>query len=391
MALEFEGPRMMRSDELRASERLSALCFEDIIDTDGEETELPPQFHQAETYLIASAGKPVSQISIFHTPLKMYDGVVKVGSIGGVCTHPDFRGHGLATQLMEHCTRQLVQGGASLMLISGGRGLYTRLGNVPFGKYAGFQLQANQLPPAAPGIQLRPVTPTDISLGSRIYQSEPVHFVRQFSTYKDYFQSHEIGYQAEAWIVELEGEPTAYLMLYVPWEHFSQPGAGIRGLFEYAGSRVALAGALSAALKKAEIREIQALVPWQDVDFIHLIKARGAVSEWKALEDHTVRIINFTALMSGLRPYVQARLSPALRRGLRFKQSGPLLAGSGEGCCTIRRGRDCLELDTAAMTSLVLGDAEDRLGSGFSAPGALAEVVQSLFPLPAFLPGLDYH
>jgi GNAT superfamily N-acetyltransferase len=391
MTLEFDGPRLLRPDELRASWRLSAICFDDILDIGEEEAKLPPQFHQAETHLIAHAGKPVSQISIFHTPLKMYDGIAHVGSIGGVCTHPDFRGHGLATRLMEHCTQQLIQGGASLMLISGGRGLYTRLGNVPFGKYAGFTLRAGQLPAAPPGIRLRPITQADIRLGSQLYSSEPVHFVRKFATYERYFRPHEIGYHAEEWIVEQEGQPAAYLLLYIPWDYFGQPGAGMRGVYEYAGSRVALAGALAAALTQPEIREIQALVTWQDTDFIQLLKERGASPQWTSLEDHTVRIINFPALMAGLRPYIQARLSPALQRGLRFEQKGPLLAGDSEGCCVIVRGRDRLELDTAAMTKLVVGAPDNEMNQVLSAPGALAEVVQALFPLPAFLPGLDYH
>ena len=138
--------------------------------------------------MVAHQGRPVSQISIFHTPLKIYDGVIRVGSIGGVCTHPDFRGYGLATQLMEHCTRQLVQGGAGLMMISGGRGLYTRLGNVPSGKYAGFTLSAGAFRPpacdraAAPGKCSR-----RLALCSRLYHAEPVHFIRPFATFGTYF------------------------------------------------------------------------------------------------------------------------------------------------------------------------------------------------------------
>ena len=106
--------------------------------------------------------------------------------------------------------------------------------------------------------------------------------------------------------------------------------------------------------------------------------------------------------MAGLRPYLRASLPPALLRGLRFEQSGPLLAGDGEGTCCISsgrpqprpgryRGRDCLELSTAAMTNLVMGDPEHSLGEGPALTGALAEIIPALFPLPSFLPGLDYH
>ena len=95
--------------------------------------------------------------------------------------------------------------------------------------------------------------------------------------------------------------------------------------------------------------------------------------------------------MAGLRPYLRDGLTPALRRGLRFEQSGPLLAGDQDGCCIITRGRDHLELSTSAMTNLVFGDPSGTLGEDFPAPGALSEIIPALFPLPSFLPGLDYH
>ncbi len=390
---DFDGPRLLRPEELSASNRLSQICFRDIPASDENEPELPPQYQAGQTFLIAAGGRPVSQISTFLTPLKIYDGIVRVGSIGGVCTHPDYRGHGLATRLMEHCTRHLVASGAGLMLISGGRGLYTRLGNVPSGKYAAFHLKSDAIrrPDAGqPDVRLRPVSAASAAICSRLYHAEPVRFQRNMATFQNFFQPREPGYHAEEWIVELEGRPAAYLLLNVPWKYFGQPGAGVRSIEEYAGSRVALAEGIAAALNQPGIQEIQAPIPWQDVDLIHLLKQYGGRPQWTALEDHTMRIIAFPALMAGLRPYLQSRLEPALRRGLRFEQSGPLLGREGEGCCVISRGRDRLEMDTASMTRLVMGDPYDKLGT-LSAPGALAEIIPTLFPLPSFLPGLDYH
>ena len=41
---------------------------------------------------------------------------------------------------MEYCAQELVDDGANLLLISGGRGLYTRLGNVPHGRFLSFAI-----------------------------------------------------------------------------------------------------------------------------------------------------------------------------------------------------------------------------------------------------------
>jgi hypothetical protein len=77
-------------------------------------------------------------------------------------------------------------------------------------------------------------------------------------------------------------------------------------------------------------------------------------------------------------------------RGLRFEQSGPLLGGTGNDHYTITRGSDRLELDGAEMTRLVMGNADPH-AEAIQAPGPLAEVISALFPLPSFMPGLNYH
>jgi hypothetical protein len=94
--------------------------------------------------------------------------------------------------------------------------------------------------------------------------------------------------------------------------------------------------------------------------------------------------------MKDLHPILQARLDAKLLRGLLFEQSGPLLGGTGGDRYAIVRGRERMELDGAAMTYLVLGNADSR-SERILAHGALEEVISTLFPLPSFLPGLNYH
>ena len=48
-----------------------------------------------------------------------------------------------------------------------------------------------------------------------------------------------------------------------------------------------LTGALAAALAQPGIRELQAPIPWQDVDLIHLLKTCRRRPQWTALEEHT--------------------------------------------------------------------------------------------------------
>ncbi len=230
---QFEGPRLMRREEVVASERLSRICFGGP-EIDNEEeilaTYVPPR--RGGFYVLAHQGELVSQIGIFHDQLRMYDGTIQVGSIGGVCTHPDYRKQGLASRLMERCTEQLVNEGAQLMLISGDAGVYMRLGNVFHGKFIYFSIkpdqvrQGNSLPN---NILVRRATPADALLCGKLYQAEPVHFVRQNSDFTRALQnpmSHQYIH-ADQWIIEREGQAVAYLFLGIPWHLQNQQDAGI--------------------------------------------------------------------------------------------------------------------------------------------------------------------
>jgi len=399
----LDGPRRIFRHELRAADLLSQICFNfgGEIPPD-DETGEPSSDEEAlykeagKTYVIAMDGQPVSQICTFQERIHALDGVIRAGCIGGVCTHPNYRGYGLATKLMDFCARKLVEGGARIMLISGGRGLYTRLGNVPVGKYANFILRPGQNIGSRQDITLRTITGMGVDTASRLfgslYAAEPVRYERKLEDFRNHFRRYQPGYNQEEWVVEMNDRPEAYLMLNTDWQYLDRPEAGQRRVYEYAGSRIALAAALSAAVEQSGIHVLEAGIPWQDTNMIQLLTGMVNSPAWGTLDGHTMRIINFPGLQADLKSYIQARLSPELCRGLRFEQSGPLLGAEGDDRCAIARGKDRLELNTAQMTALVMGvPCEVMPEISVTFPGALTEVIPTLFPLPSFLPGISYH
>jgi hypothetical protein len=138
------------------------------------------------------------------------------------------------------------------------------------------------------------------------------------------------------------------------------------------------------------LKELFWSVAWQDIELIHLLQDGGYNGATMPLYGNTLRIINFPGFMNDLRPILRARLDTNLLRGLRFEQSGPLLGGLGADHYTIMRGADRLQLDGASMTRLIMGDTNIEARS-IHLPGVLAEIIPALFPLPSFLPGLNYH
>jgi len=398
---EWDGPRLIRRDDLPASHRLRGLCFPGFVEEVGDEDLLasyaPPR--RGGVHVICHRGVPVSQIDITHSQVSIYGSRLRVASIGGVCTHPDYRGLALATRLLEYCVRKLTDEGARLLLISGMRGLYTRAGCVTAQDFEYVVLNPGQLHSAADRLSLRPATASDVSLCARLYQAETVHFVRRVEGFTAHFCQLERFPRAEDWIVRVAGRPVAYMFLSVPWECYHAEEAGVREVFEYAGSRVALVGGLAEVMAHLELRELRLYVPWQDVDFLQLLRRQGVTENRIPLIGHTMRIVNLPGLMSDLQPYVRARLTASLRRGLRFEQEGtvlseasPELGRSVEGDrCAIVRGQERLELDGPAMTRLVLGAPEEMRPNVPVGPGALGEIILALFPLPSFLPGLNFR
>ena len=221
-------------------------------------------------------GSPSRRSVSFNTRLRVNDGYIQIGSIGGVCTHPRYRGFRLASRLLDYCAETLRQNGARLMLISGDRGLYTRVGNVMAGRYATFTFTSPPAGAQPAGMRLRPATRADVALCSALYQAEPVHFERGIARFRRYFARNDGRPGRGEVIVEMDGLPAAYMILKRPWSEDEQSEGGTRFVHEYAGSREALAWGAQQVVAEHHLQTLTFAVPWQDRDLIHLLKQGGS-------------------------------------------------------------------------------------------------------------------
>jgi GNAT superfamily N-acetyltransferase len=407
--VKISGPRPCRPEERRSGEHLLWICFgfgnpEDTpgsAGADQPDDALNVVGDRNWIVMVPSngpmQGKVVSQIGVFRSQVLFGGSRLRIGSIGGVSTHPEFRQRGLARSILEYCARQLHGDGIPLMLISGERGLYTRTGNVGAMKFSYFCLQSGQVkrPEYLPAVSVRQFSKGDASILARLYQLEAVGFRRRNKNFDDDFSPGDL------WIVEKDGSPEAYFVR-MPW--YSEPGN--LEIVEYAGSRLALAAGLFQMLTgindpphSTNFQTLEIAVPWQDVDLAYLLELMGIKSTPQNLPGHTMRLINFPALLKDLGPYWTERLPRDLRLGLRFEQSGPLLVDpavgeASDGRCALVWKHHRLELSTAQMTQLVFG-SRDEAGEfeirDLVMPEPLREIVRRIFPLPSFQPGLNLH
>lgn len=363
----MDTPRPPRPEEMEELHRLAALCFGFHPPTP-RTSKRPPKV-PAGARIIALDGRPVSTISMSYSRLSLEGANVKAVSFGGVCTHPDHRGRGIASRLLRACMSEAAAK-AALLIISGERGLYRRVHAVPGGPVWWATVRPGDVPTGPGAVTIRRAGAEDWSAVARLYQAEPVRFVR---TAQDYARHLHHGHH-RVWLVEQDSRPVAYLCLAHVWGRVPRT---VRALGEYAGSRAALLDSLELLFSTGSVTELRVAFPQHDEEFTYLCRTRGLALRPGTIPDHTIRILNLPGLMRGLRPYALARLSPAEVRGLRFAQT--------ELACQFAFGDECQEMDLSQAGRLVLG--------GPGAPnvkGKLGEVLGRILPVPMPLPGLNY-
>lgn len=368
-----DGPRPPTRYELPAVRQLTATVFGfDQPPADWRPTAAEARAIQRGARVIVRDGRPVSHIHLQYNHLSIYGCRAKIVSIGGVCTHPDYQGQGLATELLGHVIAETTRAGAALMLISGARGLYRRAHAVPVGAVELAEVTgdafANDL-----GVRVRRAAPEDWPAFSRLYQAESVRFVRTAD-----FVTRALAWRHSLralWTMELGGQAVAYLALGREWD--LPPRAPVRGVTEYAGLRQALVAGLPEVLAQAQLERVVIPVPRHDPELALLLRTRNVPLRPGTIPYHTARLLDLGRLARSLRPYLESRLAREDIRRLSLSQSGD--------SCIIAFGDECLKVGLSQAARLALGGQDAP-----KLPGELGQATAAIFPIPLPLPGLNY-
>ena len=379
----IEGPRAIAPDETGELHRLITDVFGSTdMPADQVPDEYPLIFRDKDPEsrrVICVDGKIVSYVGLHIRPAVFFGCEVKVGSVGGVCTHPAYRGRGLATILMNHCESFMRGAGVDLVIVSGERGLYRRLEYELAGRVSVYQIPANA-GSGNGGCTIRDATEADLGEMARLYQRLPVRFRRPFEDFRiavGAIWMDRVIDQRHALVAERNGALEAYLT-------YTQADSGDAAVStqianEFAGGVGAILALARAAAGRAGASHFDLSVGGAYRDLLDECHIRGYPYR-TAHQPGTFKLLAPSRFLAAIRPLVGERAG---------KYAADRLAISGTN------GTYYLELDDqryrigrdADLLELLF---EPGLEAGSGPDGPLGQAVAACFPLPMVWTGLNF-
>ncbi len=366
----MEGPRALKAQEFESLCTLVNTVFR----SDGigrMEEQYPLLFAPAnydELFVMVDEGAVVSHVGALTRDISVLGCRMPTMSIGAVATYESHRGQGLATRLMEAAISKAVERDAVLMPISGGRGLYTRLGAKRIGQFAVFTVPRGVL--AAGETDIRRVESADLPEMTRLYAEEPSRYVRPVD---------DLGTAVDAeWICDCDGETLVIreggrLVAYAGIQKRRpdrEDEASRARLAEIAGSRSALLRALPDLYDRYGVDAIEIVTGASDRELASHLRPHGVTAAPQGFTG-TVLVLQPERLLQVFDEYIGGVLG---RNSLAWKVKGESVV--------FRSGGQEHAVSTSDLGALVFGVAEpDEDPLRTIPPGPLRTALERVFPL----------
>ncbi len=329
--------------------------------------------------------EPVSLIGMILDDVTACGCPLRVASIGSVCSAPAHRGKGLAGKLMDDAVARATDAGASLMLISGKRPLYTERGAWPEGRFCKYHMMVNNLPACETGLTVAKLQPGKSKQALAMFEHEPIRFLR---TAGEYALQVANGFNQD--------RPAGTYLLSRSERAVAVVAASMFGLAdkdkppvlkitEFAGARTAVAAALGEIVKQWATDRVDVVAYEAD---IAMAEALAPIKlEAEAVGFHgTIKILSAERLWQDFAALICERIGTEIFEQITISSTSDDLKihtltfeCDGESVT--------IEGDRQIVAALIGSTNIDPLG-GLS--GVLTEVLQAALPLPVPLYGMNY-
>lgn len=374
----IEGPRAAIGTELPGVIALSNAVFNPEAKGDMGAA-FPTLFHPDNLHnlrICLDSGRPVSLVGVAVRDIELGGARLRAACIGSVCTLEPYRGRGLAGRLMDDAIAAALAQGAVIILVSGGRGLYRRMGCIDAGLFRTVKVEAGSRFPAM-RLAVREWAPADVGGMAALQRTEPVRWLRGEEETRLLLATNRIyARPGGTWVVHAEGKLAAWFSASDPDRENDGAGPAVR---EIAGSRLAALAALPAVLGRRKLPYANVVAVASDLELELQASVFGLHAEIRGFHG-TVKIIDPPGLFRSLDGWIAERLGPI--------EKGRLQVEHGAGT-TFRHGGQSLALGGVEdLAALVFGSVERALP--LLPPGPLSEVLRRIFPVPLPCYGLSY-
>lgn len=380
----YEGPRTPAPAEWEATMELDrSIFFGDIKDYLKAITEWP-MFFRPETrenaFVMLYQGQPVSAIGRLCRDMVVRGQALRMGFIGGVCTHTDHRGKGLAGTVLYASLQRFVDDDVDFAYISGARPLYYRTGANHIGGFPVFFLTSDAGKSVdTKSLNIRKATRADAKILHSLNEGEETRFVRDMLDYELVLKyGYCSGGQCIFSIIESGSTPVAYVAVR---GMDRKEGGWSQRVIEFAGDSEAILFAMATMASEAGSDGHLVIETQAEDELAHRLNDMGIDSTTGRLGG-TVKIVNFTRTMEKLRPYFANQLGSSFAESLEFTAGSGRYIISGEG--------GILEIDGETnMLWTLLGTPPDSQIENVRATGLMKKALDTCLPLP--LPALPIN
>ncbi len=256
----------------------------------------------AHNLIVAVDGdRVVSHIGNSLIPMIIDDVEIPYGQIGAVCTHPDYRGQGLGTQLLFKSLENFKENNVNLITISGGRGLYRRNGAVDLGCVGDFEFAPECCECSADQIDFY----EGGAIGKELidlYNSECTRYKRTATEFQMLIDAMPVSSLRPIAITAVErknGKPVAYV------SGFHDSDNSFKTI-EFAGDAEHISNLLCALANKLDLHHCRISVQNIDKRYKYFLKNANLVN-MSHLPGATFMVINPKGLFDQLQPVLQKR------------------------------------------------------------------------------------
>ena len=376
----MDAPRPGRSGEFK-----ELMDFIDLVFRPGQKggcilgSQYPHLFQDRPSYLarnllIRDRGEIVGNVSIHPVPLRLEEGILMAGGIGQVGTHPERRGEGIMTTLLNDAIERMRRQDMPISVLGGDRQRYGWFGWERGGVRILFPLSRRFVGRPTAGERRLPIERLEVTpaVGRRILaidRQRPYGAVRRPGEMKPLFERRG----RELWGCRV-GKRFAYAVL-------RKGGEGIE--IDEAGGDPELVASVVRVLMARFRREWMYAIVGPNAEDVGLFRDLSA--GWGRGADCMVKIVDLPLMLRGLEPLLRRK---GRERGVEGVFRFVMEDSRQEGILDLGKGRRySVRLGDRDMVSLFFGILP--VGEMFAQTPALSRLGQVL-PLPLFVPPLNH-